>query len=522
MVSIKHNTCGDLHKVRFMQHTSWFGWLLVLGQIASLTASSLEAGTVDSPTEWSGEVHLTEMITVAANGVLRIQPGTRVIVSPGAGLTVKGQLLAEATDDAPISFDPTEGEERKLWPGIVIAPADHKTSPSKLVGCQIRGAENGILLTADAAGPHYVVKCTITSCRGAGIVLQNVSGPVIQQNDISSCGASGQSPSGGIWAADCRYATVTGNTIMNCARYGIVLHKGDVNTVRENTIQGIGGKPRSTEGMGIVAERSSNRNLIQSNNVSNCNYNGIVIYSRENQVIGNEVGNSPDGMGLAGAACTGNIVRDNRITRGWWSTLYVTSMARDNYFFNNVVLGGDGGITTRAAGPNLWENCHFYNYNSRGSVALLGTGIATFRRCTVKTNGPHDLQLEYGSYARVIDGNFDKHRISFGAGTGKHNYVEFLHTVEVHVTDAAGGRPIDGAAVTVESEASEEPRAHHAVTTAGKAAFEVLETTVRKDGLHDAGPYRVTVTAKGFQTRVFSGIHVTGRLNLDAQLDKKS
>ena len=404
------------------------------------------------------------------------------------------------------------------WNGLVIRPKGPEAGASQLTHCHVSGAAVGITLKSHAEADHKVVDCRVVNCGHAGILVDGVSRTLLKGNHVSGCGSAAGTICGGIVLNESRYALVQGNSITDCRRFGIVVNRGELNRIKRNTVRGISGKPRSIEGMGICVENASNRNLVLSNHVTGCNYSGIVIYSRDNQVIDNDVGNSPDGIGLAGRHCRGNIVRDNRITRGWWSTLYVTSTARDNVFYNNVVHGGDGGITTRAAGPNIWENCHFYNHNSKGQIALLGTGIATFRRCTLKTNGPHHLSLEYGSHARVIDCNFDKRRVVFGKGTGEHNFVEWLHTVAVNVVDAKSGQPVDEAVVRIESE--KDPERHRSANTTrrGRAECEVLETVIRKSGFHDVTPHQVVVTAKGFRPGKLSGIEVRRRLNLTVRL----
>ena len=276
---------------------------------------------------------------------------------------------------------------------MVVRPESVQVGPSNLIGCQISGVKVGIALESDGAAEHQITDCRIRNCTDAGIHVSGASRILVKNNLITHCGTAAGAVCGGILLEESRYALVQDNTITDCRRFGIVTIRGNMNRIKKNTIQNIGGKPQSTEGMGICVQGGSNRNLVLSNHVTQCNYNCIVIFSRENQVIDNDVGNSPDGIGLPGSNCRENMIRDNRISSGWWSTLYVSSTARDNVLSNNVVDGGDGGITTRAAGPNLWENCRFYNDNSQGHVVLMGTGIATFRRCILRTNGPHHFHL---------------------------------------------------------------------------------------------------------------------------------
>ena len=501
-----------------MRQNLWCLVVLIMAPVALAEPDREVSGRMVESTSWDGTIVVKQTVTVVPGAVLTIGPGTRVVFHKGSCLVVEGRLLAEGGEKTRIHFELAKGVLPGEWSGLVIRPESLQVGPSKLTGCQVSGAAVGITLESDGAAHHQVVDCRFENCSDVGILVAGASRALVKDNQVIGCGSAAGKICGGIVLDESRYALVQGNTITDCRRFGIVVNDGDLNRIKSNKIQSIAGKPRSTEGMGICIQAGSNRNLVLSNHVTGCNYNCIVIYSRENQVIDNDVGNSPDGMGLAGRNCRGNIVRDNRISRGWWSTLYVTSMARDNVLYNNVVYGGDGGITTRAAGPNLWENCHFYNHNSQGHVVLMGTGIATFRRCTLKTNGPHHLSLEYGSHARVIDCNFDKQRVVFGKGTGESNFVEWLHTVEVSVVDAESDRPVPGAMVRIESERDSNRQMSAETKQGGRAAFEVLETVIRKNGTHDVTPHRVVVAAKGYESGNLSEVEVRERMQLTVRL----
>ena len=323
-----------------MRQNLWCLVVLIMAPVALAEPDREVSGRMVESTSWDGTIVVKQTVTVVPGAVLTIGPGTRVVFHKGSCLVVEGRLLAEGGEKTRIHFELAKGVLPGEWSGLVIRPESLQVGPSKLTGCQVSGAAVGITLESDGAAHHQVVDCRFENCSDVGILVAGASRALVKDNQVIGCGSAAGKICGGIVLDESRYALVQGNTITDCRRFGIVVNDGDLNRIKSNKIQSIAGKPRSTEGMGICIQAGSNRNLVLSNHVTGCNYNCIVIYSRENQVIDNDVGNSPDGMGLAGRNCRGNIVRDNRISRGWWSTLYVTSMARDNVLYNNVVYGG--------------------------------------------------------------------------------------------------------------------------------------------------------------------------------------
>lgn len=72
--------------------------------IVYVPASNHVTGTVDVNTAWSGAWVVEDTLTVAAERVLTIEPGTWVLMKNGARIVVSGQLLAAGTKDKPIHF----------------------------------------------------------------------------------------------------------------------------------------------------------------------------------------------------------------------------------------------------------------------------------------------------------------------------------------------------------------------------------------------------------------------------------
>jgi hypothetical protein len=72
---------------------------------------------IDHPTtRWQGEVYVNETSTF--EGDLVIEPGTRVMLAPGANLFIRGRLIAEGLSGKPILF--TRQDSSKPWGTIAI------------------------------------------------------------------------------------------------------------------------------------------------------------------------------------------------------------------------------------------------------------------------------------------------------------------------------------------------------------------------------------------------------------------
>lgn len=467
-------------------------------------------GKIENNSTWKGQVHVTGPVTVAEGAVLTVKPGTRVTFAAGASLTVAGRLLAEASDKEPIAFagggrGPAGKLEAGAWGGIIVAGVG--SAGSCLSGCRIVGAVDAITLMNDSASGLRVAGCTIASCTRAGIRLDGVKDAVIEGNRISNCGlGSTHGQAGGICLDSADSCMVRDNSIENCGQHGVLLLHAHNNTAQGNRIKGIGGKRGTSDGHGISVATGSSGNLLLSNQVNGANYVGIYLgNSPNNLVIDNEVRNAPDGIGITGPQAVGNLVRNNRIYGCYWSQLYLTSQCRDNRIENTDIWGGDGAITSWAAGPNTFEGCDFHG---TGPIALLGTSQVILRRCTISTKGPEDLWTEFQPTCSVIDCNLDRKRIGFSKGTTKDSQIIWKHAVEVKVTDSKTGQPIRGATVTVASAKGAE-KLVQSTSANGVAILEVTEGVLSKGGQFSKHtPHSITVRAEGFEPLVVNGANV--------------
>ncbi|RPI37980.1 MAG: right-handed parallel beta-helix repeat-containing protein [Nitrospiraceae bacterium] len=117
-----------------------------------LQAPSAATGAVlTSDTVWSGDVSVSEDVLVPEGVTLTVMPGTIIRVSPSEStkmepeymsplteITVRGTLMAEGTEENPVSFLIAEGNDSGGWAGIIIdGGAVH------LKSCRIQDAETG-------------------------------------------------------------------------------------------------------------------------------------------------------------------------------------------------------------------------------------------------------------------------------------------------------------------------------------------------------------------------------------------
>jgi parallel beta-helix repeat protein len=112
--------------------------ILLLMMVFTTAVGKAEELTQD--TTWSGTYIIENTVVVPAGVVLNIEPGTIVLMKNAAALVVYGQLLAEGTEDQPISF--TRFEEGIAWKHIMFVDA----ADSRLVNC--------IIEYADSEGAH--------------------------------------------------------------------------------------------------------------------------------------------------------------------------------------------------------------------------------------------------------------------------------------------------------------------------------------------------------------------------------
>ena len=80
------------------------------------------SGAVDVDSVWSDVRLLEGVVEVPEGVVLRIEPGTMVLMKPGASMEVEGALLAEGTEESPIVF--THYGNDTTWKNLLFVQAE--------------------------------------------------------------------------------------------------------------------------------------------------------------------------------------------------------------------------------------------------------------------------------------------------------------------------------------------------------------------------------------------------------------
>jgi hypothetical protein len=108
--------------------------------IMYIPAANTVTGELTEDTTWAGACVLEDTVTIPAGVILKIEPGTMVLMKDEARLVVYGQLLAEGTETNPIYF--THHSDGVKWKQIMFVEA----ADSRLVHC--------IIEYADSEGAH--------------------------------------------------------------------------------------------------------------------------------------------------------------------------------------------------------------------------------------------------------------------------------------------------------------------------------------------------------------------------------
>jgi hypothetical protein len=104
--------------------------------IMYIPATDNVTGELTEDTTWAGACVLEGTVVVPAGVVLKIEPGTMVLMKEEARLIVYGQLLAEGTEDEPIYF--THHSDGVKWKQIMFIEA----ADSRLAHCVIEYADS--------------------------------------------------------------------------------------------------------------------------------------------------------------------------------------------------------------------------------------------------------------------------------------------------------------------------------------------------------------------------------------------
>jgi hypothetical protein len=161
-----------------------------------------------------------ETVVIPSGAVLRIEPGTNVMLKDAASLVVFGQLLAEGTEQGPLCF--THYGDGSTWGNIVFDAAE----PSRLVHSVVEfsssaGSYNGndYLAAVAVVGTHLDVEaCTFqklpeesATAEGDGIDLSNGASAHISNSRFLSIGEGVHTDQCYILVENCLFTDMRGD-----------------------------------------------------------------------------------------------------------------------------------------------------------------------------------------------------------------------------------------------------------------------------------------------------------------------
>lgn len=161
------------------------------------------SGTIETDTTWyagASPYIMEETVTIQDKAVLTIEPGTEIRVKTGS-LVVEGSLVARGEEGRLIVFD--TAKEGRQWGGILFNNV--REEGNVLAHCRIRAAWTAVTCVSSSprveanefihnetavriSGAHAKPRLAgnaIRSNTGAGIVIENGSGPLVIENAIA-------------------------------------------------------------------------------------------------------------------------------------------------------------------------------------------------------------------------------------------------------------------------------------------------------------------------------------------------
>ncbi|MCM2265176.1 MAG: right-handed parallel beta-helix repeat-containing protein [Desulfuromonadales bacterium] len=161
-----------------------------------LLALPVLAADLPGATRWSGEVRLSEAVTVPSGATLTIAAGTHIVAASAEALiVVSGKLLVEGTQAAPVLFDTPSG-----WRGIQFVEGEAGSrirharfaraasavstiaTDFTVANCEFQGCEFAVKLEREAS--PVIENCWFAD-NGIGIANEMKSGPTIRNNRFS-------------------------------------------------------------------------------------------------------------------------------------------------------------------------------------------------------------------------------------------------------------------------------------------------------------------------------------------------
>jgi hypothetical protein len=118
-------TKGRVNHAEMAEHPFLFAWPLA---------------AIDTDLVWRGDVAVAQTVTILPTATLRVAPGARLLFADGAGLAVKGQLVAQGEPAKRIVFTSLHRQAPEAWDEIHLENANGST----IAHCLIEYATWGV------------------------------------------------------------------------------------------------------------------------------------------------------------------------------------------------------------------------------------------------------------------------------------------------------------------------------------------------------------------------------------------
>ncbi len=234
-------------------------------------------------------------------------------------------------------------------------------------------ANNACVSAAQTTGTVIIRDNQIDGCAGGGITLSQLSGAVVEGNEIQHITPDPifQEIAEGISLLDGE-GTITGNTVRHTDGYGISLVRG------QGTIDGNEVGP--VDGVGIsIVELGTERVMVSGNTVTEAQGAGVMVLEAEAEVTGNT---------LSETIFLGSEGLGDGIAFGLGADLIATDNELSNNGANGIVFldGVTGELTGNTLTDNnlygIKEHCTGVNQVTIGTNQFSGNGLGETDLCT--------------------------------------------------------------------------------------------------------------------------------------------
>ncbi len=181
----------------------------------------------------SGDVLLTEDLTIASGKTLTIEDGTTIEFDSGVKLTINGTLDVNGTSANPVTFDRSGGSD---WYGILINSSSG--SSSNILYAKIKNANYG--LSINGASP--TVSNTMINYCGTGVLIQNGAAPKFTNSTITYSDYNGVACYGGATPSFGVFPTWGDNVIRRNGDRGVYAAYSCTVFLGQNTLPPSGGR----------------------------------------------------------------------------------------------------------------------------------------------------------------------------------------------------------------------------------------------------------------------------------------